>query len=64
MLWTYIFAVNNVKKKNVKNVLHYISEHHGDFDINDCAKLLAIPRFHVFLIFCMLMANNVIEVEE
>jgi hypothetical protein len=64
MLWTYIFAVNNVKRKNVKNVLHYISEHHGDFDINDCAKLLAIPRFHVFLIFCMLMANNVIEVEE
>lgn len=62
LIWRYIFSVNNVEKKNVKKVLEYASRHQENFDINDCAKELKIPRFHVFLILTMLIANEVIEV--
>jgi len=62
MIWTYVFAINKVKKKYVGKVLEYISRHGESFDVNDCAKELEIPRFHVFLILSMLMANRIIEV--
>jgi Zn-dependent protease with chaperone function len=62
MIWTYVFSINKVKKKNVKKVLEYVSEHQESFDINDCSKQLTIPKFHVFLILSMLIANRVIEV--
>jgi hypothetical protein len=62
--WQNVFAVNDVKRKSLRKVLDHITRHQESFNIDECSKKLAIPRFHVFLILCMLMANKVIEVEE
>jgi len=62
MLWNYLFAVNNIKKEDVKKTLQYLSQHEV-LNLNECSKVLHTSPFQIFLILSMLLGTRFIKVE-